>query len=80
MMMRPKFEFLANSEANEDTSGVAVWRYMKLKRGEEVEVIVRQRFDSFLAAHEINNMLDEAWRAGEAAGYDDCQRKVLAAM
>ena len=78
--MRPKFEFRAKSADIDDKSGVAVWRYFKAVRGEEVEVIVRQSFDSFAEAHEINALIDEAWRNGEAAGYAHCQRKVLNAL
>ena len=77
---QPKFEFHANSAAPDDKSGMAVWRYFKLSRGDEIEVIVRQPFDSFTAAHAINEVIEESWRAGEAAGYANCERRVLNAL
>jgi hypothetical protein len=58
MSNRPKFEFHANSAAPDDKSGMAVWRYFKLSRGDEIEVIVRQPFGSFAAAHEINAVIE----------------------
>ena len=78
--MKPKFEFRANSAELDDKSGIAVWRYTENRRGEEVEIIVRQSFDTFNAACGINGLIDAAWRIGEAAGYAVCERKVLDAL
>lgn len=75
--MRPKFEFMANSGQAENQSGVAIWRYTDQVRGEDVEMVVRQSFETFAAAHGINALIDAAWRLGEAHGYADCERKVL---
>jgi len=75
--MKPTFEFMANSAATDDKSGVAVWHYTDSQRGEDVEMTVRQHFDTFPAAHGMNGLIDAAWRLGEAAGYAACERKVL---
>lgn len=79
-MGKPKFEFMANSASPDDRSGLAVWRYTERHRGEEVEVVTRISFGTFAAAHEINTLIDAAWRDGEAAGYAACQERVLQAM
>ena len=75
--MKLKFEFTANSAAPDDKSGVAVWRYTDSRRGEEVDMIVRQSFDTFDAAYGMNGLIDAAWRLGQDAGYAACERKVL---
>ena len=74
--MKPKFEFTANSAAPDDKSGVAVWRYTDSRHGKEVEMIVRQSFDTFDAAYGMDGLIDAAWRLGESAGYAECERKV----
>ncbi len=66
--MRPEFSYTANSVEEGDKSGLAVWRYTIQRRGEDVETIVRQRFDSFAEAHAINDLLIVAWEAGLRAG------------
>ena len=43
----------------------------------DVEVTVRQEFQSFRAAFEMNGLLDVAWADGEAEGYANCERIVL---
>ena len=78
--MKPKFEFNANSTAESDKSGVAVWRYVDVRRGEDVEVIVRQPFETFEAAHGMNALIHAAWRLGEAEGFGNCERGVLRAL
>ena len=79
-MSKPKFEFMANSAAPEDESGVAVWRYTDERRTGTVEVVVRQEFQSFRAAHAIDGLLAVAFNAGEACGFARCERGVLAAL
>ena len=79
-MSKPKFEFRANSAAPDDESGVAVWRYTEERRTGDVEVVVRQEFQSFRAAFAIHELLEVAWEDGESEGYALCERKVLAAL
>ena len=79
-MSKPKFEFLANSADQGDESGVAVWRYTDERRTGDVEVVVRQDFQSFRAAFAMNGLLAVAWADGEAEGYAACERKVLGAL
>jgi hypothetical protein len=76
-MTKPKFEFLANSAAPSDESGVAVWRYTDERRTGDVEVVVRQEFPSFRAAFAMDGLIAVAFAAGEAQGYAHCERKVL---
>lgn len=78
--MKPKFEFMANSAAPDDESGVAVWRYIDERRAGDVEVVVRQEFASFRAAHAIDGLIAVAFNAGEACGFAHCERGVLAAL
>ena len=79
-MSKPKFEFLANSTAPDDESGVAVWRYTDDRRTGDVEVVVRQEFPSFRAAFAMDGLLSVAWADGEAQGYAHCERKVLESL
>lgn len=79
-MSKPKFEFLANSAAPNDESGVAVWRYTDPLRDNNTEIVVRQEFPSFRAAFAMDGLLSVAWQAGEAEGYANCERKVLGAL
>jgi hypothetical protein len=79
-MWKPKFEFMANSAAPEDESGVALWRYTDERRTGTVEVVVRQEFASFRAAHEIDGLIAVAFHAGEACGVAHCERGVLEAL
>ena len=76
-MSKPTFEFLANNASPGDDSGVAIWRYTEERRTGDVEVTVRQEFQSFRAAFEMNGLLDVAWADGEAEGYANCERIVL---
>ena len=78
--MKPSFEFTANSIEPGDKSGVGVWRYIDHKRGEEVEIVVRQRFDTFEGAHGMDHLIRAAWLLGEADGYAACERNVLNAL
>lgn len=78
--MKPKFEFMANSAAPEDESGVAVWRYVDERVTGDVEVVVRQEFPSFRAAHAIDGLIGVAFIAGEACGFARCERGVLEAL
>lgn len=79
-MSKPKFEFLANSTAPGDESGVAVWRYTDPLPDGNKEFVVRQEFNSFRAAWSMDELLAVAWRDGEAEGYASCERKVLGAL
>jgi hypothetical protein len=79
-MSKPKFEFMANSGEPGDESGVAVWRYVETRRGDDVEVIVRQDFPSFRAAFAMDDLIAVAFAHGEAEGYAYCQRNVLDAL
>ena len=78
--MKPKFEFMAHSSAPDNTAGVAVWRYVDERRTGDVEVVVRQEFPSFRAAHAINGLIEVAFNAGEACGFARCERGVLEAL
>lgn len=78
-MSKPKFDFMANGSAPDDKSGVAVWRYPDPLRA-DVEMVIRQSFDSFDAAFGINQVIEAAWRLGEAEGYASCERKVLESL
>ena len=78
--MNMNFEFHSNSTEESDKSGVAVWRYVESRRGENVDVIVRQTFETFEAAHGISLLIDAAWRLGEAEGFGNCERGVLRAL
>ena len=60
-MSKPKFEFLANSALPGDESGVAIWRYIEERGTDDVEIVVRQEFQSFRVAFEINGLLDVLW-------------------
>ena len=64
----PQFSFLANSAEPDDTSGVATWVYLTENRGDEVEVVVKLQFNSFIEATEINKMIAVAYSAGLRAG------------
>ena len=79
-MGKPKFEFMANSAAPEDESGVAVWRYTDARPSGDVEIVVRQGFPSFRAAHAIDGLIAVAFNAGEACGFAHCERGVLEAL
>lgn len=76
----PQFEFKANSTEPNDKSGIAVWRYTVQRRGEDVEVIIQQLFASFSEAFEINALVHAARADGEAVGYAECERRVLAGL
>lgn len=67
-MKQPTFSFHANSSDAADKSGIAEWRYTIEERGEEHEKIVRQRFDTFDAAHAINALLTVAYSFGQRRG------------
>ena len=77
---KPTFSFMANSSAPLDKSGVATWRYTEQRHTGEVEVVVRQTFEAFEAAHALNQLVAVAFAAGEGQGYACCERKVLDAM
>lgn len=79
-MEKPSFQFTANNTKPDDESGVAVWRYTEQRRTGDVEVVVRQEFASFRAAHAINGLIAVAFTAGEACGFARCERGVLDAM
>ena len=66
--MRPQFQFTADSGKADEKAGLAVWRYTVQQRGEDVEMIVRQRFDTFAAAFGMNDLIGAAWEAGIEAG------------
>ena len=79
-MSKPRFEFLANNTAEGDESGVAVWRYIDERRSGDVEVIVRQEFQSFRSAFAIDGLIAVSFVAGEAQGYAHCESKVLESL
>ena len=78
--MKPSFEFQANSAAPDDKSGVATWRYTVQARGDDFEVVATQWFPSYEAASGINRLIAAAWADGEAVGYANCERRVLAGL
>lgn len=79
-MSKPRFEFVMNSAAPGDESGVAVWRYTDARRAGDAEVVVRQDFPSFRAAFAMDGLIAVAFTAGEADGYAKCESKVLEAL
>ena len=78
--MKPSFSFTANLDGPDDKSGTAKWSYFTTKRGEEKEVIVRQAFDTFLAANGINDMLIAVWEDGVRAGQNRVCNAVESSM
>lgn len=83
MSARPKavqFSFVANNATPEDESGTASFVVPVWHRGEWDTETLDVEFPSFRDAHRMNNILSAAWKAGEADGYADCERKVLAAL
>ena len=80
-MSKPRFEFVANSAAPGDESGVAVWRYTDARRAGDAEVVVvSQYFPSFRAAFAMDGLIAVAFTAGESEGYAKCESKVLEAL
>lgn len=77
---RPRFEFLADSAAADNTAGTARWTYTTERRGAPVEVTVRQRFDSFAAAHAMNDLIRAAFEAGCVRGQIQVRDTVLDAL
>ena len=74
---KPRFEFMADSTEPGNKSGTARWAYTIERRGEEVDVIVRQRFDSFDAAIAMNDLIVVAFAAGCMRGERRVVRAVL---
>ena len=79
-MSKPKFEFLANNAKMDDESGIAIWRYTDQRSTGDVEIVVRQEFTSFRAAHAIDGLIAVAFTAGESCGFARCQDGVLDAL
>jgi hypothetical protein len=77
---KPRFEFLADSAEPGNKAGTARWVYTTERRGEEVEVIVRQQFDSFDAASAMNELIRVAFDAGCVRGERRVVNAVLAAV
>jgi hypothetical protein len=77
---RPRFEFLADSADADNAAGTARWTYTTVRSGEPVEVIVRQRFDSFAAAHAMNELIRVAFEAGGVRGQIRVRDAVLDAL
>lgn len=61
----PPMEFMANSTDENDPSGVATWRYVDECNDAQ---LVRVEFASFKDAHEINTLIERAYRAGKRRG------------
>ena len=74
--MRPHFQFIANRFTPEDKSGVATWTYDNMWDVEDPKVL-KQKFNTFAEAHDINNLIDYAYRAGEAQGYHNLKERIL---
>lgn len=77
---KPRFEFLADSDNADNKAGTARWTYTVERRGEPVEVIVRQHFDSFDAADAINELIRVAFEAGCVRGQSRVRDAVVAAV
>lgn len=75
-----QFSFIANNTSAEDESGTARWVVPVWHRGEWDTETTDIEFTTFRDAHRMNGILSEVWKAGEAEGYADCERKVLSAL
>ena len=83
MSARPQavqFSFTANNAAPDDESGTARWVVPVWHRGEWDTETLDVEFKTFLDAHRMNNILGAVWKAGDAEGYAECERKVLSAL
>lgn len=80
MSARPKevqFNFTANNTSPADESGTARYVIPVWNRGEWDTETLEFDFKTFLDAHRVNSILSAVWKAGEAEGYAECERKVL---
>ena len=77
---RPQFSFTATSALPEDESGMAQRATLVLSRGKWEPVTVTLQFDTFRHALRMNDIIVNAWNAGQAAGRAACKAAVLAAL
>lgn len=80
MTDKPKFSFRAHSVEPNDKSGRATWEYVVHDRGEWKPAATFADFDSFGHACQIDSIIKAAYERGEAAGYAQCEERVLAAL
>lgn len=73
---RPAFSWLADSNAPDVKSGVATFTYKQFDTG-KVETL-QLRFESFITAYTVNNLLDVAHKAGCEKGFEAYRAKVNA--
>jgi hypothetical protein len=77
---KPQFSFVADSAEPDNKAGIARWAYTTERRGETVDVIVRQRFDSFDAAYAMDELIRVAFQAGCTRGEIRVRDAVLSAL
>jgi hypothetical protein len=77
---KPRFEFTADSDEPCNKAGIALWVYSTDRRGETVDVIVRQRFDSFDAAYAMDELIRVAFQAGCTRGEIRVRDAILSAV
>ena len=73
---KPAFSWLADSNAPDVTSGVAMFTYEQFDSGEIFTEFFR--FESFATAHAVSKLLGVAYKAGYEKGIAEYREKILA--
>jgi hypothetical protein len=66
--MKPRFQFIADSTAPMVVSGTATWTYTVQVRGEDVEQQLSVHLESFTDAHQLDALLEHAFKLGMREG------------